>query len=123
MIVDSHDTHEISGLTFKKAIAEKVEIFSLPGHTTHYLQPLDRTIFKPCKTAYDRICSEHLKDIDNVVSKVTWPGLFQHAFEEAMIPPNALSGFAATGLYPWSTLAIPVSPFLPYKALEEGSMP
>ena len=96
MIIDSHRTHETYGL-IKKARAEKVQIFSLPGYTTLYLQPLDRTIFKPIKTAYDRICFAHLQDIDNVVSKVTWPGLFQHAFEEALILANVLLGFAATG--------------------------
>ena len=57
-----------------------------------------------------------------MVSKVTWPCLLQHAFVQAMIPPNVLSGFAATGLYPWNPLAIPVSAFLPYTAFEEGSM-
>ena len=121
LIIDSHGTCETSGL-IKKARAEKVEIFPLPGHTTHYLKPLNRTIFKPFKTAYDRICSEHLQDINNMVSKVTWPGLFWHAFEEAMISPSVLLGFAATGLYPLNPLAIQVSTFLPYKAFKEGSM-
>ena len=63
-----------------------------------------------------------MQDIDNVVSKVTWPGLFWHAFEEAMIPPNVLLGFVATGLYSWNLISIPVSAFLPYKAFKEGSM-
>ena len=121
LVVDSHGTHETSGL-ITKAREQSVEIFSLPGHTTHWLQPLDRSIFKPFKTAYDRICSEHLQNTDNVVSKVTWPGLFQHAFEEAMIPPTIFSGFAATGIYPWNPLAIPICAFLPYKAFQEGSM-
>ena len=57
-----------------------------------------------------------------MVPKVTWPSLFQHAFEETMIPTYVLSGFATTGLYPQNPLAIPVSAFLPYKAFEEGSM-
>lgn len=121
LIVDSHGTHETSGL-IAKARSVNVEIFSLPGHTTHYLQPLDRTIFKPFKTAYDRICSEYLQNSENVVSKVTWPGLFRRAFEEAMIPPNILAGFAATGIYPWNPLAIPVAAFLPCRAFNEGSM-
>ena len=117
LIVDSHGTHETSGLI--SAAREKyVDIFSLPGHTTHWLQPLDRSIFKPFKTAYVKICSEHLQNTENVISKVTWPGLFQHAFEEAMIPPNIFSGFAATGIYPWSPLAIPICSFLPHKAFQ-----
>ena len=121
LIVDSHGTHETSGL-ISAAREESVDIFSLPGHTTPWLQPLDRSIFKPFKTAYDKICSEHLQNTENVISKVTWPGLFQHAFEEAMIPPNIFSGFAATGIYPWSPLAIPICAFLPHKAFQEGSM-
>ena len=53
---------------------------------------------------------------------MTWPGLFRCAFEEAMTPPNILSGFTATGIYPWNPLAIPVSAFLPNRAFAEGSM-
>ena len=75
LVVDSHGTHETSGL-IRKVREQSVEIFSLPGHTNHWLQPLDRSIFKPFKTAYDKICFEHLQNTDNVVSKVTWPGLF-----------------------------------------------
>ena len=121
LIVDSHGTHETSGL-IAKARSVHVEIFSLPGHTTHYLQPLDRTIFKPFKTAYDRICSDYLQNSENIVSKVTWPGLFRRAFEEAMIPPNICSGFAATGIYPWNPLVIPIAAFLPCQAFSDGSM-
>ena len=56
------------------------------------------------------------------MSKVTWPGLFRRTFEEAMIPPNICSGFAATGIYPWNPLVIPVTAFLPYKAFSDGSI-
>ena len=120
LVVDSHGTHETSWL-ISAAREESVNIFSLPGHTTHWLPPLDRSIFKPFKTAYDKICSKHLQNTENVISKVTWPGLFRHAFEEAMISPNIFSGFAA-GIYPWSPLAIPICAFLPHKAFQEGSM-
>ena len=121
LVVDSHGTHETSGL-ISAAREESVNIFSLPGHKTHWLQPLDRSIFKPFKTAYDKMCSEHLQNTENVISKVTWPGLFWHAFEEAMIPPSIFSGFAATGIYPWSPLAIPICTLLSHKAFQEGSI-
>ena len=70
LAVDSHGTHETSGL-ISAAREESVDIFSLPDHTTHWLQPLDRSIFKPFKTAYDKICSGHLQNTENVISKVT----------------------------------------------------
>ena len=38
-----------------------------------------------------------------------------------MIPPNIFSGFAETGIYPWSPLAIPICAFLPHKTFQEGS--
>ena len=40
------------------------------------LQPLDRSIFGPFKTSYDKMCSEHLQNPDNMVTKITQPGLF-----------------------------------------------
>ena len=48
--------------------------------------------------------------------------IFGVHFEEAVIPPTILLGFAATGIYPWSSLAIPICAFLPYKAFQVGSM-
>ena len=97
LIVDSHGTHETSELIKRGKSRECRNIFPPWKHNPSTCNHFDRTIFKPFKTVYGTICSEHLQDIDNVVSKVTWPGLFQHAFDETMLPPNVLSGFAATG--------------------------
>ena len=121
-MLDSHGTHETTGL-IAKAREANILLFCLPAHTTHYLQPLDRSIFGPFKTSYDKMCSEYLQNPDNMVTKMTWPGLFQQAFEEAMIPPNIFAGFAATGIYPWNPLAIPSAAFLPSKAFLDGTIP
>ena len=52
-------------------------ILALPSHTTHFLQPLDRSVFGPLNKAYNRYCSEFLSDHPcNLVNKWTFPGLF-----------------------------------------------
>jgi len=45
----------------KYRLKEKIEILALPSHTTHYLQPLDRTVFGPFNTAYNRSCAAFLQ--------------------------------------------------------------
>ena len=66
--------HETTGPN-EKTRESNVMLSSLPAHITHYQQPLERRIFLSFKTAYDKLCSEHLKNPDTVVSKATWSGL------------------------------------------------
>ena len=50
-------------------------------HTTHYLQPRDRTVFGPFDKQYDRACSEFLQENTlHKVDKWTFPTLFKTAW-------------------------------------------
>ncbi|VDI81895.1 Hypothetical predicted protein [Mytilus galloprovincialis] len=85
LILDGHHSHEVLGL-IEKARENNITLLTLPPHTTHYLCPLDRTVFGPLSKNYDRICSEYCQNPGNLVNKITWPGLFRRAFETAFKP-------------------------------------
>ena len=73
LILDSHHSHEVLDL-LEMAKEQHVTILALPPHTTHMLQPLDRVVFKPFKTAYRKHCTEFMAgNPGQIINKVTWP--------------------------------------------------
>ncbi|XP_078334130.1 uncharacterized protein LOC144625794 [Crassostrea virginica] len=107
LILDSHSSHEVIGL-LEAAVENDVHILALPPHTTHFLQPLDKSINGPLKAAYKSVCSEFMNaSPENTVNKKSWPGLFRQSCERALTPQNITSGFRATGIHPLDRTAIP----------------
>ena len=113
LILDGHGSHETLEL-LQLAEQEGIHILALPPHTTHFLQPLDRSVFGPFNKAYNAICSDFLSSAAcNVVNKWTFPGIFKAAWEQALSSDNIMSGFRACGIYPLNEDAIPQSAYLP----------
>jgi DDE superfamily endonuclease len=85
-------------------IEHRVLVAVFPPHSTHRLQPLDVSLFSPLATRY----SQHLKHwIDTTGGAFTssqrdFFGLFWPAFAEAFTKHNIESGWAKTGLAPFS---------------------
>ncbi|WAR04799.1 hypothetical protein MAR_020660 [Mya arenaria] len=48
LILDGHSSHETLGILMR-AMEENIHILSLPPHTTHIPQPLDKTVFGPVR--------------------------------------------------------------------------
>lgn len=79
-------------------------------HTTHCLQPLDRSLFGSLKKSYDRQSSKDMnKDPNNtiVTCKWTFPGRLKIQWDDAVTPKNVKSGFKACGIYILNPGAIP----------------
>ena len=86
----------------------------MPPHTTHYLCPLDRTVFGPLNKEYDRLCTEFMSaDPNNIVSKETAPKIIKAAYDKSFSRSNIVAGFEKTSIYRWNPLAIPKEAFLP----------
>ena len=54
LVLDGHSTHVKNLKAIELARKENVIMLCLPPHTTHQIQPLDRTLFKPLQTYYDQ---------------------------------------------------------------------
>ncbi|KAK3104138.1 hypothetical protein FSP39_024691 [Pinctada imbricata] len=118
LIMDSHGSHEVLGL-IEEAVKENIILLALPPHTSHHLQPLDKSVFGPFAKAYDKACSQFMsEDPNHIVNKATWPRLFKSAWETSVTPQNIISGFRATGIWPLNPKIIPESAYSPAEAFE-----
>ncbi|XP_045539956.1 uncharacterized protein LOC106708676 isoform X1 [Papilio machaon] len=75
---------------------------SSPPHTTHKLQPLDRTFMKPFKDAYSQQCDLWMRT--NAGCRITdydIAGLVKEAFIKVARLDIAVSGFKCTGIHPF----------------------
>lgn len=115
LILDGHGSHETLAI-IERAIAEDIIMISLPPHCTHVLQPLDRSVFGPLKSAYNEQCSDFLLEHPlHVVDKWTFPSLFKNAWQKAVSMDNIRNGFRACGIVPLNPSAVPVSVYGPSK--------
>lgn len=112
LILDGHSSHESLAI-LQRAIEENIYILALPPHTTHHLQPLDKSVFGPFNKAYNAICSEFLQDPMNSVNKWNFPALITRAWLSSFTEGNIKSGFAACGIFPLNQNAILDQAFAP----------
>lgn len=100
LIIDNHDTHiSIPAITLAKN--NGIILLTLPPHTSHKLQPLDRTVFGPYKAFYNQAASEWMLsnpgkpmgiyDVAEIVGK---------AYGKAFTIENIVKGFTVTGICP-----------------------
>ena len=107
LILDGHHSHETLTL-LELAKAENITTLCLPAHTSAYLQPLDRTVFRPFKLRYNEAVDNFLAESPfNLVTKGSWPALLRKAYEAGITPSNLTAGFRACGIFPWNPLAVP----------------
>ena len=89
--------------TIEYAHDNGVVMLSLPPHTSHKLQPLDRSVFKPLKSAFNAACSTWLRNHPGRRISVDKLGeLFNAAYLKAATIENAVSGFRCTGIVPFN---------------------
>lgn len=100
LIIDGHASHkDLNVITFAKE--NHIHMLSLPPHTSHRLQPLDRTVMKPFKNAYNEACSMWMRKYPNIkIALKDIAGLVNTAFSKICRMEIAQSGFKCTGIHP-----------------------
>ena len=113
LILDGHKTHTKSLPTIDYARENGIVVVSLPPHTSHKLQPRDRSFFKPLKAAFNSACSSWLRHHPGRrITVDQLGGLFNAAYVKAATVENAISGFKCTGIIPLNPDVLPESEFL-----------
>ncbi|XP_063216743.1 uncharacterized protein LOC134527745 [Bacillus rossius redtenbacheri] len=121
LILDGHASH-CSLKCLKYCRENEIEHLCLPPHTTHVLQPLDRTLFKPLKTFYHQEATTFFhNNSTQSITKSDFGKIFTAAWNKAASHGNATKGFQCTGLYPFNPQAISMDKFLPSVAFRAES--
>lgn len=112
LILDNHDTH-ISIETIDLAKDNGVTMLTLPPHCSHKMQPLDRSVYGPFKTFYNKAANDFMTnhpgqpitihDISQIVGK---------AYPLAFTPKNIIAGFEVSGIYHFNSNVFSEEEFL-----------
>ena len=106
LFFDGHGSH----LTYKtagSAMDEQIVLICIPPHTSHALQPLDVSVFKPLKDQWRSILLQwFMQSRMKTAEKAVFPKFLSQSWSK-LSPKNAVSGFRATGLWPLNKAAVP----------------
>lgn len=106
LLMDGHSSHYCPD-TIRMAAKEKVVLCTLPPHTSHLTQPLDKGCFGPLKTAWRHVCQEFCaRNVGRVVTIYDFSKLFSQAWYQSMTMKNITSGFKVTGVFPVDRSAV-----------------
>lgn len=116
LLFDGHASHA-SIRIIEEALKNNIQLIRFPSHLTDRLQPLDKCVFGPIKTSWDKMLVAHGKSqmgkADSHLKKDKFGTLLGKVWSEAMIPKNIISGFVTTGVYPLDSARFPTDFFDP----------
>ena len=108
LILDGHSSHCNSVEMLEFVVRNQIHLVCLPSHTTHYLQPLDRSVFRSLKHFFNQATSCWVKlHPGRRITRLQFGELICEAWGKAATTQNAVSGFKATGIFPFNPSAIP----------------
>ena len=123
LLMDGHSAHYCPEV-IRAAAAEKVVLFTLPPHTTHLLQPLDKGCFAPLKAEWRKCCQEFFaKNPGQVISRYDFNDIFREVWMNGMSMQNIISAFKTTGVYPFSRKVIKKIAGTKFSSFEPESLP
>nr|XP_039250275.1 uncharacterized protein LOC120327967 [Styela clava] len=108
---DGHGSHTRSIEVLDFAANNNIEIVSLPPHTSHYLQPLDKLHFEPLKDYYkETVRNSHEEQSGGWFDQIQFPNSFLWSVHENMA---YILAFKSTGIYPLDKDQIPEHAYAP----------
>ena len=113
LIFDGVSSHLDANIV-KAADKYKITLFCLPSNTTHELQPLDKAVFKSFEAFWDdAVLRFWMNNPERSIRRTVFGRIFSEVWSKAMTAGNIISGFRATGIYPFNPTVIPESAFAP----------
>lgn len=99
LIYDGHGSHTTPEM---RQLAEEnnIELFCLPAHTTHRMQPLDVGVFGPMQCCWQEQCDEVLEATDCEIQKINFVREYMVAREKAFKPETIKKAWAKCGICP-----------------------
>lgn len=101
IVMDGHHSHETLE-TIDFARKDGITLLTLPPHSTHKLQPLDKSFFNALKCAYNVSANSWLRcHPGKRVTAYDVTEIFGNAYGKCATVEKATSGFAVTGIWPF----------------------
>lgn len=102
LIMDNHTSHcSIAAIDFFRE--NNIMALTLPPHSSHRMQPLDRCFFSPLKKFYSNECEKWLTNHPGrVITVYQIASIFAPAYFKAATITNAVEGFKVTGICPFN---------------------
>lgn len=102
LVLDNHSSH-VAIKVIDYCSENGVVLLSFPPHTTHRLQPLDRSVFGPFKKYFFAACDRWMtSNAGKTISIYDIPPILKEALPTALTPTNILAGFKSTGIAPYN---------------------
>ncbi|GLV37575.1 hypothetical protein CBL_20387 [Carabus blaptoides fortunei] len=116
LLYDGHKSH-ISLRIVECALSNKIILVKFPSHLTDMLQPLDKCIFGPVKTAREKkLIAYGKKHMGNGVGRLKkneFTEILGEVWKEAITVNNINSAFINTGMFPVDSAKFPEDEFNP----------
>ena len=102
LLLDNHESHlSIPVLNFAKN--NGITMLSFPPHTSHKLQPLDRSVYGPFKSYLGSAQAAWLRNHPGQRMTIhDIPGIVNIALPKANTPTNIMNGFKKCGISPYN---------------------
>lgn len=108
LVLDGHCSHVTSIALLELAEAEEVTLLCLPPHTTHALQPLDKSFFGPLKAYFKTASNTWVEQhVGRRLTRYQVGPLVCEAWEKSASVGNGTSGFKSTGIFPLDKNVLP----------------
>lgn len=95
---NAHHTKEFITFYYDHGIVP----FGFPAYATHFLQPLDVSVFQPLKHHHSNILHDTLRNGCTVITKLDFVTAIIQARRKALTPEIIKSGFRKTGVSPFN---------------------
>ena len=114
VLMDGHGSHVYNLEVFKLMREHNVEVLCFPPHTSHWLQPADRSIFKSLKSHWSTEGLSYTRGTGGKkCGKSDFFQIFTPAWTRCSTVENIQSGFRSSGIFPVNFNAIPDIAYLP----------